>query len=111
MLVEGDLGAGKTVFVKGLAAGLGLDPDDVSSPSFALVHEYGPSDKPPLLVHADLYRVLPGTSIADLGLDERPGAIVAVEWPRPPLTLRRAWRVAVRVEPDESRTIEVTEPA
>ncbi len=110
VLVEGELGAGKTAFVKGIAAGLGLDPEDVSSPSFALVREYGPADRPPLLVHGDLYRVLPGTSIADLGLDERPGAIVAVEWPRPPLTDSRAWRVAIRVESDGSRSIEIGSP-
>lgn len=60
VLLEGELGAGKTVFVKGLAEGLGLDPDDVSSPSFALVHEYGPAGRPPVLVHADLYRVAAG---------------------------------------------------
>jgi tRNA threonylcarbamoyl adenosine modification protein YjeE len=110
VLVEGDLGAGKTAFVKGIAAGLGLDPEDVSSPSFALVHEYGPGGEPPLLVHGDLYRVVAGASIADLGLDERQDAILAVEWPRPPLTERRAWRVALRIEPDGSRTVELTGP-
>ena len=110
VLVEGDLGAGKTAFVKGIAAGLGLDPEDVSSPSFALVHEYGPAGKPPLLVHGDLYRVLAGASIADLGLDERESAILAVEWPRPPLTERPAWRVVLRIEPDGSRTVDVEPP-
>jgi len=110
VLLEGELGSGKTAFVKGIAAGLGIDPEDVSSPSFALVHEYGPAGKPPVLVHGDLYRVLAGASIADLGLDERESAILAVEWPRPPLTQRRAWRVALRIEPDGSRTIEMTEP-
>ena len=110
VLVEGDLGAGKTAFVKGIAAGLGLDPEDVSSPSFALVHEYGPAGKPPVLVHGDLYRILQGASIADLGLEERDGAILAVEWPRPPLTESRAWRVAMRIEPDGSRSIEVEPP-
>ena len=110
VLLEGELGAGKTAFVKGIAAGLGLDPEDVSSPSFALVHEYGPPGKPPLLVHGDLYRVFAGASIADLGLDERESAILAVEWPRPPLTERRAWRVALRIEPDGSRTIDVEPP-
>jgi tRNA threonylcarbamoyladenosine biosynthesis protein TsaE len=110
VLVEGDLGAGKTAFVKGIAAGLGLDPEDVSSPSFALVHEYGPAGKPPILVHGDLYRILPGASIADLDLDGRDAAILAVEWPRPPLTERRAWRVALRMEPDGSRTIDVRPP-
>lgn len=111
VLLEGELGAGKTAFVKGLAAGLGLDPEDVSSPSFALVHEYGPAGKPPVLVHGDLYRVVVGASIADLGLDQQGSAILAVEWPRPPLSERRAWRVALRIEPDGSRTIEMTEPA
>jgi tRNA threonylcarbamoyladenosine biosynthesis protein TsaE len=110
VLVEGDLGAGKTAFVKGIAAGLGLDPDDVSSPSFALVHEYGPAGKPPVLVHGDLYRVLQGASIADLDLDGRQGVILAVEWPRPPLTERRAWRVVMHIEPDGSRTIRIEPP-
>jgi tRNA threonylcarbamoyladenosine biosynthesis protein TsaE len=110
VLLEGDLGAGKTEFVKGIAAGLGLDPEDVSSPSFALVHEYGPAGKTSLLVHADLYRVFAGASIADLGLDERESAILAVEWPRPPLTERPAWRVVLRIEPGGSRTIDVEQP-
>ena len=110
VLVEGDLGTGKTAFVKGIAAGLGLDPEDVSSPSFALVHEHGPAGKPPLLVHGDLYRVLPGASIADLDLDEREDAILAVEWPRPPLTERRAWRVVIRLEADGTRSIEIEPP-
>ena len=110
VLLEGELGSGKTAFVKGIAAGLGFDPEDVSSPSFALVHEYGPAGKPPLLVHGDLYRVFAGASIADLGLDERGSSILAVESPRPPLTERRAWRVVLRIEPDGSRSIEVEPP-
>ncbi|MEO8585611.1 MAG: tRNA (adenosine(37)-N6)-threonylcarbamoyltransferase complex ATPase subunit type 1 TsaE [Acidobacteriota bacterium] len=110
VLLEGDLGAGKTEFVKGIAAGLGLDPEDVSSPSFALVHEYGPAGSPPLLVHADLYRIFAGASIADLGLDERETAILAVEWPRPPLTERRAWRVSIAIGEGGARRIDVAPP-
>lgn len=112
VLIEGELGAGKTAFVKGIASGLGLSADEVSSPSFALVHEYGPPGKPPVLVHVDLYR-LPekGGSLADLGLDDCSGATLAVEWPRPPLTERRAWRVSLRIEPDGSRAIEWNEPS
>ncbi|MDL2716389.1 MAG: tRNA (adenosine(37)-N6)-threonylcarbamoyltransferase complex ATPase subunit type 1 TsaE [Acidobacteriota bacterium] len=110
VLLEGDLGAGKTEFVKGIAAGLGLDPEDVSSPSFALVHEYGPAGSPPLLVHADLYRIFAGASIADLGLDERESAILAVEWPRPPLTERRAWRVSIAIGEGGARRIDVAPP-
>jgi tRNA threonylcarbamoyladenosine biosynthesis protein TsaE len=110
VLVEGDLGVGKTAFVKGIAAGLGLDPEDVSSPSFALVHEYGPVGKPPLLVHGDLYRVLQGESIADLGLDERESVILAVEWPRPPLTSWRAWRVSIAFGESGERRVEIAPP-
>ena len=110
VLIEGELGVGKTEFVKGIAAGLGLDPEDVSSPSFALVHEYGPPGQPPLLVHGDLYRVFAGASIADLGLDERKGAILAVEWPRPPLTERPAWRVSIALGEGGARMITITAP-
>lgn len=110
VLLEGELGAGKTVFVKGLASGLGLDPADVTSPTFALVHEYGPSGGAPVLVHADLYRIPKGASIADLGLDERGGAILAVEWPGPSLTSERAWRVSIALGEGGMRRIEVAPP-
>jgi tRNA threonylcarbamoyladenosine biosynthesis protein TsaE len=111
VLLEGDLGAGKTVFVKGLADGLGLDPDEVSSPSFALVHEYGPPGKPPVLVHADLYRLPSGGGpVDDLGLDARGDAILAVEWPRPPLTARDAWRVTIAFGEGGARRIDVAPP-
>jgi tRNA threonylcarbamoyladenosine biosynthesis protein TsaE len=111
VLLEGDLGAGKTVFVKGLAEGLGLDPDEVSSPSFALVHEYGPAGKPPVLVHADLYRLPPGGGpVDDLGLDARGDAILAVEWPRPPLAPAGAWRVTIAIGEGGARRIDVAPP-
>lgn len=111
IFVEGELGAGKTVFVKGLARGLGLDPDEVTSPSFALVHEYGPPGRLPVLVHADLYRLpATGAPVEDLGLDGRGGAILAVEWPRPPVSERRAWRVRIALAPGGARTIAIEEP-
>ena len=111
VLLEGDLGAGKTVFVKGLAEGLGLDPDDVTSPSFALVHEYGPAGRPPALVHADLYRLPPGGGpVEDLALDARGDAILAVEWPRPPLTALDAWRVTIAIGEGGARRIDVAPP-
>ena len=109
VLLDGELGAGKTAFVKGLAAGLGLDPEEVSSPSFALVHEYGKADGAPVLVHADLYRVLKGSSIEDLGLEARSG-VLAVEWPRPPLTSRRAWRVSIAFGEGGARRVDVEPP-
>lgn len=110
VLLEGDLGAGKTVFVKGLAEGLGLDPDEVTSPSFALVHEYGPAGRPPVLVHADLYRLPAGPgALADLGLEARGDAILAVEWPREGVDRGRAWRVSIALD-GAARAITIAEP-
>ena len=80
VLLSGGLGAGKTAFVRGLAAGLGIDPDAVSSPTFTLVHEYRGGRL--TLYHADLYR-LERAATAELGLEEMGVAdgVVAVEWP------------------------------
>jgi tRNA threonylcarbamoyladenosine biosynthesis protein TsaE len=94
--LTGDLGAGKTAFVRGLARGLSLDPGQVSSPTFALVHEYRGGRLP--LFHVDLYR-LSGAEAEDLGLDELGVAdgVLAIEWPE---RLGRAFvgAIAVRLE-------------
>jgi tRNA threonylcarbamoyladenosine biosynthesis protein TsaE len=79
LLLEGDLGAGKTVLAQGVAAGLGIDRRDVQSPTYTLVREHaGPAHR---LIHADLYRLDPQET-ESLGLDELlagPGVKV-VEW-------------------------------
>ncbi len=76
--ISGPLGAGKTAFVRGLAAGLGCDPDDVSSPTFTIVQEYSGRVR---LQHVDLYRLSPA-EVRDLGLDDLlDDAVMAVEWP------------------------------
>jgi len=81
-LLEGDLGAGKTVFAKGIAAGLEIDPAEVSSPTFTLVNQYEGRLR---LYHLDLYRLSGGIDeIFELGLDEMlndPEGVVVIEWP------------------------------
>lgn len=77
----GDLGAGKTVFVQGLAEGLGVpDEENVRSPTFSLVHVYQGGRLP--LYHVDLYRLEHPEELVEIGLDDayRDEAVVAVEW-------------------------------
>ena len=79
VLLEGDLGAGKTAFVRGMAEGFGLDPADVTSPTFTIVQEYrGPSVT---LQHVDLYRLSPA-EVADLALDDLldDRSVMAIGW-------------------------------
>jgi tRNA threonylcarbamoyladenosine biosynthesis protein TsaE len=79
VLLSGELGAGKTVFVRGLARGLGADPEEVASPTFVLLTSY-PGRL--TLHHADLYRLRGDGDERELGLDELPGkgGVLAVEW-------------------------------
>jgi tRNA threonylcarbamoyladenosine biosynthesis protein TsaE len=98
--LEGDLGAGKTAFARGVARGLGASARDVASPTFALLHEYGGRSGEIVLRHLDLYRL--GDSARDLevlGLpDSMEGAPVCVEWPREALRRLLPPTVEVRID-------------
>lgn len=81
-LLHGDLGAGKTVFAKGIAAGLNIDPAEVSSPTFTIINQY---DARMQFYHLDLYRIEGEVDeLRELGLEEmlnEPNAVVVIEWP------------------------------
>ena len=114
LLLHGTLGAGKTVFVKGVASALGIEVDEVTSPSFTLVNRYDGGRL--TLYHVDLYRLDEGASAAhavdldELLADER--AVLAIEWaermgryPLPPTV----WHVRVEGDGDEPRRISITQ--
>ncbi|MGC8760886.1 MAG: tRNA (adenosine(37)-N6)-threonylcarbamoyltransferase complex ATPase subunit type 1 TsaE [Bryobacteraceae bacterium] len=110
VVLSGELGAGKTTFAKGVAEGLGAAPaDEISSPTFALIHEHGGGR----LYHVDLYRLDTEAEAASLGLDEilaRP-AVVLLEWAERFPRLLPEERIEIRIEtqPDDSRRIQITE--
>jgi tRNA threonylcarbamoyladenosine biosynthesis protein TsaE len=109
LLLSGDLGAGKTAFVRGLAEGLGISPDEVTSPTFTLVHEYRGGRLP--LIHVDLYR-LDRADLDEIGLDEDLAAagVTAIEWAER-LTRRIFGAVSVKIvdQGGDLRSIEITE--
>ncbi|MFN7926600.1 MAG: tRNA (adenosine(37)-N6)-threonylcarbamoyltransferase complex ATPase subunit type 1 TsaE [Blastocatellia bacterium] len=111
-LLEGDLGAGKTVFAKGIAAGLDIDPAEVNSPTFTLVNAHEGRMR---LYHLDLYRLAgEWEEIYALGLDEmlnEATAVVLIEWaerlgdfPLPPAT-----RVQIVDAGDDARRITISD--
>lgn len=113
LLLNGSLGAGKTVLVKGVAHALDVDEDDVSSPSFTLVNPY---QGRLLLYHIDLYRLDEGASAAHaVDLDELLSdehAVIIIEWaermgryPLPPA----AWNISITGDGDAPRTISINE--
>jgi tRNA threonylcarbamoyladenosine biosynthesis protein TsaE len=108
LALSGDLGAGKTVLVKGIARGLGI-PGDVTSPTFTLVHEYAGGRLP--VFHIDLYRLDNVEQALAIGIEDYldgPG-VTAIEWAEKiePLLPARATRIRITSLGERTRRIEV----
>jgi len=111
LLLSGPLGAGKTLFVKGMCAALGIDAEDVTSPSFTLVNPYAGRLR---LYHIDLYRLDEGASAAhavdldDLLSEEE--SVIVIEWAERmgnyPLP-GNVWRIAIEGDGDSPRRISI----
>lgn len=114
VLLSGELGAGKTVFVRGLARGVGAGPEDVASPTFVLLTRY-PGRL--TLHHADLYRLAGDGDEGELGLEELPGprGVLAVEWAERlsvyPWDPARAVRVTLEHAGDDARRVRIEQEA
>jgi tRNA threonylcarbamoyladenosine biosynthesis protein TsaE len=110
VLLFGDLGAGKTAFVRGLARGMGIDPEEVASPTFVLLTAYRGRLT---LHHADLYRLKGGGDERELGLEELPGkqGALAIEWAERLALEPWPRRIHVRLAHagGDARTIEIEE--
>jgi len=110
--LEGDLGAGKTCFVRGLARGLGADADAVSSPTFVLEHRYPAAVGGTPLVHIDAYRIRSRADLESIGWDDllaSGDAVIAVEWPSRIAAAMPASFVSVRLRHvgEDRREIEI----
>ena len=113
ILLAGPLGAGKTIFIKGLTSALGIDSDEVTSPSFTLVNRY---EGRLTFYHLDLYRLDEGYVAAHaVGLDELladESAVIAIEWAerlgRYPLPQSSVWSVLIAGDGEDARRISIS---
>jgi tRNA threonylcarbamoyladenosine biosynthesis protein TsaE len=119
LILRGDLGAGKTTLVKGIAEALdAAEPDEVTSPTFTLIHEYegtrtlNGNKEPVVLYHLDLYRIQNERQLDSLGLEElsAPDSIVLVEWGEkfPSVVKRSQGEIEMRATGGDSRSITLT---
>jgi tRNA threonylcarbamoyladenosine biosynthesis protein TsaE len=115
LLLRGELGTGKTTLVKGIAQALdAAEPDEVTSPTFTLIHEFDGSreGKPVKLYHLDVYRLESERQLETLGLDDllTPDALVVVEWGEKfkSIKKRATGEIVIAPEGGDARKITVT---
>lgn len=115
LLLSGELGTGKTTLVKGIAQALdAAEPDEVTSPTFTLIHEFDGTrkGKPVKLYHLDVYRLESERQLETLGLDDllTPDALVVVEWGEKfkPIRKRATGEIAIESAGGDARKITVT---
>lgn len=112
LLLDGPMGAGKTTLTRALVAALGGDPEQVSSPTFTLMHHYAARIP---LIHVDAYRLGDADELAAIGFDEQleEGAVACVEWPSRVAGLfvaEECWRIALDHHDVAGRTATIVEP-
>ena len=110
VLLIGQLGAGKTTLAKGIVKGLGAaSPEEVSSPTFTLIHEYGREGR---VFHVDLYRLEEPRELATLGLEDlfEREAVVLIEWGErfPQILPAERTEIRITVVEDDTREIDVS---
>ncbi len=114
ILLYGNLGYGKTTFIKGLMKGLGVSKR-VMSPTFVIIRTYVPKNKKGVkrIYHADLYRIENDEKLVGVGIDEKisdPAAIVVVEWPEKIKKLPdKRWEVKIEMNNDNTRIFNILE--
>ena len=111
---NGDMGAGKTTFIRALVQALGVDAEEANSPSFSLINEYRSETTAELIYHFDLYRLESLDEALEIGVEDYfdSGAVCLIEWPErvadilPDDTVR----VDISEDADGSRLLKVTLP-
>lgn len=110
----GEMGAGKTTFIRELCRALGVEEDLANSPSFSIINEYRSDTTAELIYHFDLYRLESVDEALEIGVEDYfdSGALCLLEWPEriEPLLPDDTVKVTVTVNPDDTRTLTIVTP-